>query len=630
MFFTILVLAAALALESLGSYISVVGLSSKASFIIVILAITLDFSKVMIATVLYKKWKDIHLFTKAFLVPALIFLMIVTSSGTYAFLLQEFSKTTAGQEQLTAKIDLLNAEKIKLESRKKVIDDQVSQLPGSSVLQRKRLTDLFSKESTYINNRVIELDKEIPAATMKVMEDSTHSGTLGSIAKAYGVGVEQISKIIAFLIVLVVDPLAIVLLTVANFLMEQRKKEIREKLIAKLNGEIPLDEQGLFEKIKNKAYFLRSQFTQEELSASKILLESKNEIVKKAIMVSDIHKIELIDFVLSTNLIDNPKIFVPVKYSSNFHKILPISYLKKSNPVILTVPAEYSMVTLPNFPFIKKQQIIEPITITQSLIKTHSDVVSHNDFAISKSNLEPIYLKAEYNFSHVELYAICNKVNLVNPDLIQLSLEKNEPESIASQSRVHAINKEQLINPVQATTEKLANHEFITSSKIKILQLLEQDGLAMLPNLEFIQPKSLEDKNNLINLFQEDNELVMLDKSIISPINFIKTITLNNNESLKTGTDDVSITPTPYKPKLKNILKNNVKGGFFEEDQNKHFIPSNFEDNSFYETEDLWNNDNECFNSIGGLEDLWQELQEQLNEPTGFQTTGILLQNIQF
>jgi hypothetical protein len=225
MFFIILVYGAALALEMLGSFISVVGLSAKTSHIIIFLIISLDFSKVMIATVLYKKWKDIHLLLRSFLIPALIFLIGVTSSGTYAFLIQEFSKTTAGVEQLQTKVDSMVAEKEKLEARKQVIDQQIAQLPPDSVVQRKRLTELFAKESDYINTRTQELDQQIPAAKVQAMQDTTSEGTLGSIAKAYGTTPEKISRIIAFFLVIVIDPLAIVLLTVANFLTEQRRKQ---------------------------------------------------------------------------------------------------------------------------------------------------------------------------------------------------------------------------------------------------------------------------------------------------------------------------------------------------------------------------------------------------------------------
>ena len=225
MVFIWLVFGAALALELLGSYVSILGLSKNASYILVALAITLDFSKIIIATVLYKQWVNLHNFLKFFLVPSLLFLVIYTSAGAYAFLLQEFSKTTTNQEQTQTKIVAYEQERVKLEARKKEIDGQISQLPPESVVQRKRLTDIFSAEINQVNSRLIELDKQVPELKIQSLTDTSQGGTVGSLAKAYNISPESITKVLVFFMVLVIDPLAIVLLTVANFLLVQKKKD---------------------------------------------------------------------------------------------------------------------------------------------------------------------------------------------------------------------------------------------------------------------------------------------------------------------------------------------------------------------------------------------------------------------
>ncbi len=186
MFFTLLVLVAALALESLGSYISVVGLSQNTSIIIIFLAVLLDFVKVIIATTLYKKWGSLHLVLKSFLLPSLLGLMLVTSSGTYGYLIKEFGKTTVGQEEIAVKVNAMQEEKSRIEARKKEIDSQIAALPANSVLQRKRLTDLFSTELNQINSRILELDKAIPEANLQSVQGKSNSGNLASIAATYG------------------------------------------------------------------------------------------------------------------------------------------------------------------------------------------------------------------------------------------------------------------------------------------------------------------------------------------------------------------------------------------------------------------------------------------------------------
>jgi hypothetical protein len=218
MFLTGLVFIAALVLEVLGSYMSVVGLSSKSSLVLIILAISLDFSKVVVASVLYKNWRGLNFLFKLFLVPTTLFLMTITSYGAYAYLLQEFGKTTAKGEQMAVKLHALEDESKKLNDRKKEIDNQISSVDSAFVSQKKRLTMMFDKELTYINERTIQLDREIPELKLNKMSDNLEAGTLGSLAQAWGTTTEQTAKIIALMMVLVIDPLAIVMLMVGNFL----------------------------------------------------------------------------------------------------------------------------------------------------------------------------------------------------------------------------------------------------------------------------------------------------------------------------------------------------------------------------------------------------------------------------
>lgn len=214
-----LIFLAAIGLESLGTYISIAGLSYNSSPIIIILIIILDFSKIVIASSLYKKWNLIHFSLKIIFIPTLISLMLITSVGAYAFLIKEFQKTVKNHSVSTLNISLLEKEKTTLEQRKLVIDTQISNLPSDSVSQRKRLTSLFDNELSKINNRLDELNKTLPAEKKKLLQDENISnGNLYVLAEAFNTSTDTIFKYLAFIIVLLVDPLAIALLTLANSL----------------------------------------------------------------------------------------------------------------------------------------------------------------------------------------------------------------------------------------------------------------------------------------------------------------------------------------------------------------------------------------------------------------------------
>ena len=238
MFVNLLVFVAALTLEVLGAYMAVVGLSSKSSVLLVILAISLDFAKIVIASVLYKYWKELNWLFKIYLIPTLLFLMSITSYGSYAYLLQEFSKTTLKQEQIISKLESLEKESAKLLARKQDIDQQISTVSPTYVTQKKRLTDMFSKELNGINERLGELDKTIPETKELMLRNQTETGTLMSLAKSWGTTPDQTAKILALMMVLVIDPLAIILLMVGTFLAERRKEEKLRKNELKIQADL--------------------------------------------------------------------------------------------------------------------------------------------------------------------------------------------------------------------------------------------------------------------------------------------------------------------------------------------------------------------------------------------------------
>lgn len=471
MFFTFLVLVAALALESLGSYISVVGLSQNTSIIIIFLAILLDFVKVIVATTLYKKWSSIHLVLKSFLVPALLGLMLVTSSGTYGYLIKEFGKTSAGQEEIAIKVQGMQEEKARIEARKKEIDSQIAALPANSVLQRKRLTDLFSGELNQINSRMLELDKSMPEANLQSAQSKSNGGNLATIANTYGLKAEQVTKVVAFLITLMIDPLAIVLLTISNFLMEQHKKDRRENARKILNGEIVDDDDSIMLQLKNKMLFLKSKTSRDSLDVSRFLTESKSQIIKKPLMNRSKEKLPLIDFIYSTKLIENPKIIVPIKYSASIYEAMVLPILKESRPAIIKVAPEKSFKILDTINFIKEDSEILPTYVVNPLKRIRREFLEEEVLFSTEAVLVPIETVAEKSKLSLSLINFISETNLVTiPEPFSVSKKEYLEEAlfISNESNDYKpVTKE----VIQATTT-----DFITDVQEIKTQRLYKDN----------------------------------------------------------------------------------------------------------------------------------------------------------
>jgi hypothetical protein len=320
MLLTGLVFIAAIVLEVLGSFMSVVGLSSKSSLVLIILAISLDFSKVITASVLYKNWKELNFSFKLFLVPTTLFLMVITSYGAYAYLLQEFGKTTANGEQMAVKIASLEAESQKLNARKREIDSQISAVDPALVTQKKRLNAMFEKELAYINERTIELDREIPTITLNKMSDNLQAGTLGSLAKAWGTTTEQASRIIALMMVFVIDPLAIVLLMVGNFLQIKNEKEKKSQLISVSEEEVSIDDNWISQSI---------------IPANHPLAQKARDIVERHKKLAGKNA-----FDDEFNIIDLPTPNNPNPQGLIYSGKLPTSYVRKINDIVIQADAK--------------------------------------------------------------------------------------------------------------------------------------------------------------------------------------------------------------------------------------------------------------------------------------------------
>jgi hypothetical protein len=229
MFFILLTFLAALFLESIGTIVSIQGLCLLFGIepLIIALAIAFDFGKIVGVSILYKEWNELPKQIKYYMVAASIVLMTITSAGGAGYLSAASQKALLPTKSLQVKIDALVQEKEKLESRKKDIDNQITNLPADMVKGRTKLIANFKEELSRVNNRIVTLDQELPLAQVELIEKSSHAGPITYIAEATHTTAEQAMGVIIGLIIFVFDPLAIALILSGNYLVEKRNKKMQ-------------------------------------------------------------------------------------------------------------------------------------------------------------------------------------------------------------------------------------------------------------------------------------------------------------------------------------------------------------------------------------------------------------------
>ena len=227
MLFASLVFISAFLIESIGSYISIVGLSALFSTnpVIIALALSLDIAKIVTVSFLYKQWSNINRVMKGYMLAAAAILMIITSSGAAGYLSAEFQKAIMPTKESDVIVKTMTDEKVKLEARKIEIDKQIAQLPAESVKGRQRLAKQFDSEITRINSRLVEIDKTLPEIQLKQIDVNAHAGPILYVAEAFDTTVESAVKYVILLIIIVFDPLAVALIIAGNFLVDQSKRE---------------------------------------------------------------------------------------------------------------------------------------------------------------------------------------------------------------------------------------------------------------------------------------------------------------------------------------------------------------------------------------------------------------------
>jgi len=114
---TYLLFAVALSLSALAAYYAVMGLIAIFAAAVVPIALMgslLEASKLVVASWLYRNWKEIPALMKSYFVGALVVLMMLTSMGIFGFLSKAHLDQTIPTGDVQSKLALID-EKIKTE-----------------------------------------------------------------------------------------------------------------------------------------------------------------------------------------------------------------------------------------------------------------------------------------------------------------------------------------------------------------------------------------------------------------------------------------------------------------------------------------------------------------------------------
>jgi len=252
MLFALMTLACALAVSGIAAYYSVIGLIAifaSAPIPIAIMGASLEASKLVVASWLYKNWKEAPKLLKYYFTSAIVILMIITSLGIFGFLSKAHLDQTASTGAVSAKLEIID-DKIRVAretidaNRKtlKQLDESVDQIMARSTseegarrsnalrLSQKAERNRISNENEAQQKIIAQLNEDRQPLATEVRKVEAEVGPLKYIAELiYGKEDAQnhfdaAVRWLIILLIIVFDPLAVLLVIAANYSLQQERK----------------------------------------------------------------------------------------------------------------------------------------------------------------------------------------------------------------------------------------------------------------------------------------------------------------------------------------------------------------------------------------------------------------------
>jgi hypothetical protein len=272
--FPTIIALSALSVSASAAFYSVSGLSklfAGASLAVIIMASSLEVSKLVTASLLYKYWDKLNKILRTYLTVATIVLVLITSMGIYGFLSAAYQQTANKDEIVTQQVEALTSKKKLFEStRDNILKEKQSLIELKGTLSKGSTTQFTDKKGNLVvrsNNASIKQMEsasktdESLTAKLDIANDSIFSletqildvktkggaaselGPLKYLSGLTGISMDRIINWLLLIIVFVFDPLAISLVIAANFAFSQIKNPFKENIY----GEIVLTEPDISE-----------------------------------------------------------------------------------------------------------------------------------------------------------------------------------------------------------------------------------------------------------------------------------------------------------------------------------------------------------------------------------------------
>ena len=231
--FTTLIGVSALLVAGSAAFFSVFGLSklfSGAQISVIIMAGSLEFSKLVAASFLYQYWYSMSKILKTYLSIGVAILVIITSAGIFGYLSNAYQGATVNfEKQSTAllyKEDRLEQLSEDKEFLKEELEAAVAELPENYRTAKRQLREEYQPKINQINTDMMTLKSEIGDLKVELVETGVDVGPAIYLARTFDTDVDTVVKFFIFILIFVFDPMALAMVLAWNTAIGRKSYEV--------------------------------------------------------------------------------------------------------------------------------------------------------------------------------------------------------------------------------------------------------------------------------------------------------------------------------------------------------------------------------------------------------------------
>ena len=223
----------ALLVAGSAAFFSVFGLSklfSGAALSVIVMAGSLEFTKLVADSFLYQYWYNMGRILKWYLTLGVAVLVLITSAGIFGYLSNAYQgATVVFEKQTTAllayedRLEQLEEDKVFL---KEELDAQVASLPENYITAKRKLREDFNPQIQKVNNDILDIKGKVADLKVELIETGVDVGPAIYLARTFDTDVDTVVKFFIFILIFVFDPMALAMVLAWNTAIGRKSYEV--------------------------------------------------------------------------------------------------------------------------------------------------------------------------------------------------------------------------------------------------------------------------------------------------------------------------------------------------------------------------------------------------------------------